>query len=270
MDAAALLLALHGQLLRLISDAHGAHFEGLGQCARSKRFSGGTSRRLRQLDHAAAWIRHVTGPRCSTFLAEIHRELALSEAAPATAVGSGVVYFIGDLLVEEATQTDAHMGNLQFLDSEALATMVRGLRDGLGSNNDMVNGGLVNGGLVNNDGLGTFSDSLVSNGLDTNDGLVSNGLVNIGLGTNGGLVFIDGLVNLDGLGTNDGLVNIGLGTNDGLVSDGLVNIGLGTNDGLVSDGLASDGLVSDGLGTYSDGGGLVAGSGDGASSRFRW
>jgi hypothetical protein len=153
MDAAALLLALHGHVLRQISETHGHHYEGLGQCAKSKQFSCGVSRRLRQLDNAAAWIRHVTGPRCSAFVAEIQHELSASVSASET--DSWGDFYIGDPIVEVSTQTDVSMANTLVLDAEGLASMVRGLcRDGTGHNDKITsNSGCVGIGL-NNDGKG--------------------------------------------------------------------------------------------------------------------
>ena len=74
--AAALLLHLHGEVLREAAARTGRHYEGLGQLSRS--VPGLTSRlrrRLCQLDAAAALIRHVTKPLCEQFLLDVLTEL---------------------------------------------------------------------------------------------------------------------------------------------------------------------------------------------------
>uniref|UniRef100_A0A7S2LNF6 Uncharacterized protein n=1 Tax=Zooxanthella nutricula TaxID=1333877 RepID=A0A7S2LNF6_9DINO len=78
-SAAALVAELHGQVLRLLSDRLGIHCQGLAQAARRARACGMLSnqaaQRVTRLDVAHNVVRHVTGPRTKTFLAEIRDEV---------------------------------------------------------------------------------------------------------------------------------------------------------------------------------------------------
>ena len=74
-DAAAMVLHLHGRILRLVARQTGTHFTGLGQIARRGKWSARTARRLKQVDAAAALLRHITMPSCEALLHAIQHEL---------------------------------------------------------------------------------------------------------------------------------------------------------------------------------------------------
>ena len=77
--ACALSLECHGETLRLLADELGVHISGLAHGAAMMRKRGcGSSRlwrRLRALDTAAAFLRHVNRPQCASFLGEVAEEL---------------------------------------------------------------------------------------------------------------------------------------------------------------------------------------------------
>ena len=79
LSAPQLILGLHGDALRSLSDAMGVHPQGLGAIARAalrgKRISGRTCKRLTRLDDAFAVVRHITASYASGFLAELSAEL---------------------------------------------------------------------------------------------------------------------------------------------------------------------------------------------------
>ena len=72
MDAPALILQLHGNVLRHASEVTGGHFEGVGVAAKSLYKSGlvdaALRKKLNQLDIAAAFVRHATRPKIDEFL----------------------------------------------------------------------------------------------------------------------------------------------------------------------------------------------------------
>jgi hypothetical protein len=88
--AAELLLGLHGSCLRTICERTGVHTEGLAQAARTAKIKGKLGRNLRELDTTAAWIRHVTAPKCEQFLALVEAawEAECSGAAAAAALAA--------------------------------------------------------------------------------------------------------------------------------------------------------------------------------------
>lgn len=71
--AAALLLELHGDILRSVADLTGVHFEGLSSFARkhSDMLPGKLRRHLRELDSTTSWLRHITSVRAAAFKDEI-------------------------------------------------------------------------------------------------------------------------------------------------------------------------------------------------------
>ena len=80
--AAAMLLELHGALLRQTAVATGVHFQGLNAVAAHLRRQGGCSRtllrRLGHLDSAAGVVRHIT----SASSEQLTLELAAAFGAP--------------------------------------------------------------------------------------------------------------------------------------------------------------------------------------------
>ena len=89
-EAGPLLLALYGRELRLVCARTGQHFQGCAAAAgwlakqgcRGKAFK--ALKGMRQLDVAAAWVRHATEPKCDEFAADVGRMLDLAGFAPAS------------------------------------------------------------------------------------------------------------------------------------------------------------------------------------------
>ena len=82
MDAAFLVVELHGELLRALSLQADCHFEGLAQA--SRRFPTLPTRlrrRVRDLDVTFNYIRHITKPLASTFFNEVLEGVAGSSSA---------------------------------------------------------------------------------------------------------------------------------------------------------------------------------------------
>ena len=70
-SASALLLDAHGLALRLVAKLTGKHFQGLGQASRLPGLTSRLRRQLRDLDVAAAFVRHITEPRITMLLQDI-------------------------------------------------------------------------------------------------------------------------------------------------------------------------------------------------------
>ena len=81
MDAAELLIGLHGRVLRQCSAAEGVHFQGLAVAGRYLHKSQRVDKRLKKqmevLDQVVAWLRHATAPGCAGMLKELTRQLGL-------------------------------------------------------------------------------------------------------------------------------------------------------------------------------------------------
>ena len=88
--AAALVLDAHGRSLRLLSALEGRHFTGLSQASRTVKLPSRLRRQLRDLDAAAAFVRHITEPRITLLLDEITE--ALGCAAGATGIPCEDIY----------------------------------------------------------------------------------------------------------------------------------------------------------------------------------
>ena len=78
--AAALISAAHGEALRLLCKRCGRHFAGLEEASRFARLHWGADaklvRRLRNLDHAFALVRHISEVSCQTLLDDIDEAAA--------------------------------------------------------------------------------------------------------------------------------------------------------------------------------------------------
>ena len=78
-EAAALLLRLHGALLRRCCSWAGKHYEGLAMAGRelgnARAIDKVTQKRLQTLDLVAAWIRHVSEPRCKNEVRCLEKQL---------------------------------------------------------------------------------------------------------------------------------------------------------------------------------------------------
>ena len=81
MDAASLIAAYHGQLLRMLSDATGRHSQGLSQAAKVARVPSLLRRRLQRLEIAFHITRHVT----TAYLDQLARDVE-DHMPPATSV----------------------------------------------------------------------------------------------------------------------------------------------------------------------------------------
>jgi len=83
LSAEALILQLHGALLRELADATSQDFAGLEQaarfCRRNKLIDNNTAKRLAHLDHAFNYVRHITKVKADLFLSFI-RELTSGKA----------------------------------------------------------------------------------------------------------------------------------------------------------------------------------------------
>ena len=71
MAAGGLVLDAHGRCLRVLSASAQRHFEGLSQAARTLKLPSPLRRRLRDLDAAAAYVRHITVPRVQSLEDEV-------------------------------------------------------------------------------------------------------------------------------------------------------------------------------------------------------
>jgi hypothetical protein len=82
MDAAALLLELHGNLLRAASASQSLHFEGLGAAGRHLFRIGAippkTKYQFIKLDYMCAFVRHISRPYADQILADF--ELSVGAA----------------------------------------------------------------------------------------------------------------------------------------------------------------------------------------------
>ena len=78
-SAESLVLCLHGQLLRTISEHTGKHFQGLSQASRRLRSIGwislAVSKKLDMLDHSFNLIRHITGSSSMKFAEQVEQDL---------------------------------------------------------------------------------------------------------------------------------------------------------------------------------------------------
>jgi len=85
-SASALLLDLHGRLLRACCASSGRHFEGLASAARclakDGRIPSVTKRHLLNIDTTAAYIRHISEPRAECLVSDLRGMLAKRPAAP--------------------------------------------------------------------------------------------------------------------------------------------------------------------------------------------
>ena len=80
-----MLQEFHGRLLRLVCSRTGMHFEGLAAAAgwlarhgcRGKE-ANKLLKSLRQMDMVAAWVRHVTAPKCDGLVASVGQRLDLA------------------------------------------------------------------------------------------------------------------------------------------------------------------------------------------------
>merc|ERR1719382_805166 len=80
--AAALLLELHGTLLRELAALAGQHFEGLARASRAfPALSSSQRRRLRDLDVTCNYLRHVTKPLTANFAQEM---ICTASSSPST------------------------------------------------------------------------------------------------------------------------------------------------------------------------------------------
>ena len=101
-DAPAIILQLHGSILRLLCHRSGTSFDGVGSVARALRRSGhpnnAMKKKLEQLDIAAAWVRHANGPRAARLLSDVDKCLHLVRDA----AKSGGVILHDHVRVEDA------------------------------------------------------------------------------------------------------------------------------------------------------------------------
>ena len=120
-SAASLIHELHGRLLRHLAAQQQTHFEGLAVAARQLRKQGiGSSRtwrRLREVDVAYNFVRHITSIKTEQVFQEISKELlehadhmadTLTYTAPSssvefTAPALDVTYTESDPVIEHAT-----------------------------------------------------------------------------------------------------------------------------------------------------------------------
>lgn len=132
MDAPQLLLDAHGRCLRMLAAAADEHFEGLAQASRCRRLALPPllRRRLRDLDVAAAYVRHITAPRVTAMLDDLtaalgaatdelpeHDEVAFPLYPPGNWTRAytdepehdpdASMFWIGEYLVDSFTQTEA-------------------------------------------------------------------------------------------------------------------------------------------------------------------
>jgi len=70
-SAEAILLDLHGRLLRLLSWRAGVEFEGLATAGRYFRLNNRLKKKLCRLDAASAFLRHASVPKAASFYSEI-------------------------------------------------------------------------------------------------------------------------------------------------------------------------------------------------------
>ena len=73
-----MLLELHGRVLRLVCGRTGKHFVGLAVAAGwlanngcKGKEAGKVLKTMRQMDVVAAWVRHVTSPKCDGLVASV-------------------------------------------------------------------------------------------------------------------------------------------------------------------------------------------------------
>ena len=120
-SAASLIHELHGRLLRHLAAQQQTHFEGLAVAARQLRKQGfGSSctwRRLREIDVAYNFVRHITSIKIEQVFHEISKELlehadhmadtftytAPSSSVEFTAPAPDVTYTEADPVIEHAT-----------------------------------------------------------------------------------------------------------------------------------------------------------------------
>ena len=92
MDAAGLLLHLHGRLLRAVAVADGRHFQGLrsaaGHLRRDGRIKNQLSKKLERIDDACALIRHVTQVSADLTFSDLINQLEQTKDEPNTHKGS--------------------------------------------------------------------------------------------------------------------------------------------------------------------------------------
>ena len=78
-EAAALLMGLHGVVLRRLCEEARCHFEGLSVAARrlhmDGRIDGSMKKKLMQLDTAVSLVRHVSAPSCGAFVEKLELQL---------------------------------------------------------------------------------------------------------------------------------------------------------------------------------------------------
>jgi len=86
--AAALVDEYHGVLLRGVALKTGQHFQGLAQAARHQGpggyvFDRKTRRGLREFDITYNWLRHISQPKCSSFVTEVLSQLEMAPVGTA-------------------------------------------------------------------------------------------------------------------------------------------------------------------------------------------
>ena len=91
--AESLIFDLHGQLLRLLAERTGLHFQGLSQVSRRLRATGWitlpVARKLVMIDHAFNLIRHITGASLLDFTEHVDQVL-INSGRSAQRSGQGV------------------------------------------------------------------------------------------------------------------------------------------------------------------------------------
>ena len=84
MDSAALLLDLHGKILRAACEHQSKHFEGLGAAGRHLFRTGTVSAKMKnqlsRLDFTCAYVRHISKPFADQFFEEFSNMLSVAQA----------------------------------------------------------------------------------------------------------------------------------------------------------------------------------------------
>lgn len=99
-SAAALIAQVHHEALQRLSREAGCRLQGLSQGARLLSLRAPWPRRLRDLDAAAAYVRHSTAERNIDFIRALELELR----------GRAERFYIGDVGVDDAIATDSEVG----------------------------------------------------------------------------------------------------------------------------------------------------------------
>ena len=112
-----LLLELHGELLRLLSDRAGMHFAGLQVASRHFRRAGSmeskTAKKLAQLDVVSAWLRHVTVPLARDLAVEVAGQVQEKSGDTSRACSNDVAKVDAEVQEQEAVdEKDEHADSM--------------------------------------------------------------------------------------------------------------------------------------------------------------